>query len=362
MPAGVANIAEVSDKHQIAKPKVNTSLGAIPKVRQIVREEKRRESSAKEISTIPGKRKEQAMMSSDKKSAEKPSWCQESSQDVAGGSEQKMPPTLDLGAEKSSQEVTDGREQQRPPTLDFGEGESSQEVTGGSEQPMPPTQDFADEEMEQEMIEAVLRAEASMRREQLQELAEKKKQIEKEEQDLLKEVQKIETRERRIREAEKKSQEARRKAREEEDDWLLQALAFEQSRAEEQQEGTEDSPPPSGIQPPSLQVKTPPGEEPWLEQGGAGPVTILDVESRTQPIKKEQAAAILDKDKKGAKEQQEDALNVTENEWESSQKTEKEQQPVEPAPDRVLDASHGQVGQAPEGAWHTLCATLYGPV
>ena len=211
---------------------------------------------------------------------------------------------------------------------------------------MPPTHDFGDEEMEQEMIEAVMRAEASIRREQLRKLAEKKKQIEQEEQDLLKEVQKLEMRERRVKEAAKQSQEARRKAREEEDDWLLQALAFEQSRAEEQQEeGAEDSPPPSGIQPPSLQVKTPPGEEPWLEQGGADPVTITDVESRKQPDKKEQAAVILDKDKKGAREQHDAALNVTENEWESSQKTEKEQQTLEPAPDRVLDTSHGQVEQ-----------------
>ena len=69
------------------------------------------------------------------------------------------------------------------------------------------------------------------------------------------------------------------------------------------------------------------------------------MESRNQPIKKEQAAVILDKDKKGAREQHDAALNVTENEWESSQKTEKEQQPVEPAPDRVLDTSHGQVEQ-----------------
>ena len=116
MPAGVNNIAKDSARYQVAKPKVNTSLGAIPKVRteskakSILRERNRRESSAKEISTTPEKREEQATMSSVKERAEKPSLSKESSQDVAGGSEQKMPPTLDLGAEKSSQKVTDGRE------------------------------------------------------------------------------------------------------------------------------------------------------------------------------------------------------------------------------------------------------------
>ena len=74
-------------------------------------------------------------------------------------------------------------------------------------------------------------------------------------------------------------------------------------------------------------------------------MTIMGVESRKQPQKKEQTAVILGKNKMGAREQHDAALNVTNKEWESSQKTEKEQQTLEPAPDRVLDTSHGQIEQ-----------------
>ena len=86
------------------------------------------------------------------------------------------------------------------------------------------------------MILLTIRAEAEVRKEEMNTMTDKRMKMEEEARKMMKEIQNLKIREDRVKEAATKSKAAREKAKKEDEEWWAQALSFEESSQRKEQE------------------------------------------------------------------------------------------------------------------------------